>query len=101
MLGSVEFVNFHFNEDLDCSKKGIGWVIITLCEEIDDLRLAMTAIMEDNSMLKLYDEGSAYLWKNRGDLLEAWEVLKGKEFPLPTEPEILTGYREWKAQKAR
>lgn len=56
MLDSVQYVNFHFEEDWELKQKGLGWVIVTLCEEIEDLRLAMTSMMEDNAMLKLYDE---------------------------------------------
>lgn len=49
-------------------------------------------------MLKLYDDNSSYFWKNRQELLDAWEVLKNKD--ISVEAKILKSYREWKAQKA-
>ena len=78
MLDSVQYVNFHYDEDLDNKEKGLYWVIVALNDECTDLRLAISSIFEENSMLKLYDDNSSYFWKNRVDLLDACDVLKGK-----------------------
>jgi hypothetical protein len=97
MLDSVQYVNFHYNEDLENKEKGLYWVIVALNDECSDLRLAITSIFEDNSMLKLYDDKSSYFWKNRGELIDVCDVLKGKN--LFVQSQILTGYRKWKAEK--
>ena len=99
MLDSVQYVNFHYNEDLGNKEKGLSWVIVALNDECADLRMAITSIMEDNSMLKLYNDNASYFWKNRADLLDACEILKDKDLYVPAQ--ILTGYRKWKSEKAQ
>ena len=67
-LDTVTYVNFHYNSDLDDKKKGLIWVIVALNDLEQggtDFSEALSAILEDNMMLHLYDESKAYLWKNR------------------------------------
>ena len=73
-------------------------MIIALNDEIDDIKVAMNTILEDNSMLKLYDESMSYFWKNRITILESLEVLKGKD--LSIDSNLLHKFRKWRKEKA-
>lgn len=65
--------------------------------QLDELREALTTILEDNNMLKLYDEQQSFLWTKRVQLLDSIEVFKDKD--LYFDCEILNSYKKWKVQK--
>ena len=53
------------------------WVIVALNDEdVSDMRIAMKKILEDVTMIKLFDPESSYLRKNKAELFEALDVLQ-------------------------
>ena len=75
-------------------KKGLLWVIVALNHESDDLRVALSTILQDNTMLKIYDEQNSYMTRNGDALLEAVEILREKN--LYYKSKILDRFIEWK-----
>jgi len=52
------------------------WVIVALNDEGgSDMRIALKKILEDVTMIKLFDPESSYLRKNKVDLFEALDAL--------------------------
>lgn len=79
-------------------KKGLLWVIVALNHDEDDLRVALTTILQDNSMIKLYDEQNSYMRSYGSALLEAFDLLRNKN--LYYKSKVLDRFMEWKQEKA-
>jgi len=91
----VKYINFHYEDASSSKEKGIGWVLLILIEK--EFLEIVTELLQNITLLNMYNKHSSYFWKNKKELLETAKVMQSKE--LEVRFDLITKYRAYRQTK--